>query len=80
MTYLALMLVLVMHEPVVDRSGITGDVTVDLEFAPLNAGPTESSAPSIFTALQEQLGLKLERAKVPVEVMVVDHAEKPGEN
>jgi len=42
--------------------------------------PGDSSAPSIFTAVQEQLGLKLESGKGPVEVIVIDHAEKPSEN
>jgi uncharacterized protein (TIGR03435 family) len=47
------------------------------------AGPSQSadtSTPSIFTALQEQLGLKLEARRHPVEILVIDHAEKPSEN
>src|SRR5262249_34657200 len=65
MTYIALSLVLVMRRPVVDRTGLTGEYTFDLEFAPVDANVGESSAPSIFTAVQEQLGLKLEASKVP---------------
>jgi len=73
--------------PVVDKTGITGKFDFHLEYAPnedlrrrLPDDPGEPTAPSIFTALQEQLGLKLEPAKGPGEFLVIDHIERPSEN
>ena len=73
--------------PVVDRTGLTGPFEWDLEFKPElvqpigNEPPPPPDAfadrPSIFTALQEQLGLRLESTRGPVDVLVVDHAESP---
>jgi uncharacterized protein (TIGR03435 family) len=71
---------------VLDQTGLKGLYGVNLEWMPntnMNADSNADGAagPSIFTALQEQLGLKLEARKGPVEVMVIDHAEKnPVEN
>jgi uncharacterized protein (TIGR03435 family) len=79
-------------KPVIDRTGLTGKFDIRLEYAmseerrqrlaqvtgrPLSDMPT---SPSIFTALQEQLGLKLESAKAPVEHLVVDRVERPSPN
>ncbi len=65
--------------PVVDATGITGNYDITLEYAPEAAA--DSSLPSIFTALQEQLGLKLVPQKVPYEMLVIDHLERvPTEN
>jgi uncharacterized protein (TIGR03435 family) len=80
MEYIALNLGVVTRRAVVDRTGLSGEFSFDLEFAPSDPGLGESSAASIFTAVQEQLGLKLESAKVPAEIIVIDHAEKPSEN
>jgi uncharacterized protein (TIGR03435 family) len=66
---------------IIDKTGFTGTFDVRLEFAPDEAISSGlSSGPSIFTALQEQLGLRLEGAKGPVEVLVIDHVERPSEN
>jgi uncharacterized protein (TIGR03435 family) len=75
---LAATLSLVMGRKVLDRTGLTGLYDFTLEYAPDNA--VDSELPSLVTALQEQLGLKLESSKGPVEVLVIDHAEKPTED
>jgi uncharacterized protein (TIGR03435 family) len=70
--------------PVIDKTGLTGKYDFELTYAldqNASAGATsDSTGPSIFTAIQEQLGLKLEPGKGPVEVIVIDHAEKPSGN
>jgi uncharacterized protein (TIGR03435 family) len=67
--------------PVIDQTGYTGSFEVHLEFAPLNGdGSSDSTRPSLFTALQEQLGLKLESQKGPAEILVIDHAERLSAN
>ncbi|MGD0221946.1 MAG: TIGR03435 family protein [Terriglobia bacterium] len=47
---------------------------------PDNAPPPDASGPSVFTAVQEQLGLKLESTKGPVDILIIDHVEQPSEN
>lgn len=70
------------RRPVVDRTGLTGEFDVDLNYVPEAQGPAiapTDGGPSIFTALREQLGLKLESQRGPVDVLVVDRAERPEE-
>src|SRR5580658_1337243 len=68
---------------VIDRTGITGRYAINLSFAAVDPGAPDAaqdSAPSIFQALQDQAGLKLESSKGPVEVLVIENAEKPTPN
>jgi uncharacterized protein (TIGR03435 family) len=60
---------------VVDRTSLPDAYDIDLTYSRSQA--PDSSDPSLFTALQEQLGLKLESTRVPVEVLVIDHIERP---
>jgi uncharacterized protein (TIGR03435 family) len=84
----------ILSSPVVDMTGIKGVFDLPLEWtpdevqSPVKAGgeaggaaePGAPTGPSIFTALQEQLGLKLETQKAPVETIVIDRIEKPTAN
>lgn len=69
---------------VVDKTGLSGAFNFELDWAPeglqSKTDATADDRPSIFTALQERLGLKLEAAKVPILAVVVDRAEKPEGN
>jgi uncharacterized protein (TIGR03435 family) len=66
---------------VVDKTGLTGYYDFKLEWMPDEIGqPGTGDRPSIFTALQEQLGLKLDSQKGPVDILVIDHAEKASAN
>jgi uncharacterized protein (TIGR03435 family) len=66
---------------VIDKTGLAGDYDFSLKWSPEDGSEAESdTAPSIFTALPEQLGLKLQPAKDPVETLVVDHVEMPSGN
>ena len=93
---LVLSLANVLGRPVIDKTGLTGKFDFKLEwtpdpnqafgnFGPLPAGvapppPSDSNGPSIFTAVQEQLGLRLESEKGPAEMIVIDSVERPSEN
>jgi len=75
-----------LDRPVVDKTGLAGNFDLQLEWSPEASRPsaeavgTVPSGPSIFTAIQEQLRLRLEATKGPVEVIVIDSVEKPSEN
>ncbi len=64
--------------PVMDRTGLAGNFKIRLDWTPDNFTPPDATASlSIFTAVQDQLGLKLEPTKAPVERLIIEHAEKP---
>jgi uncharacterized protein (TIGR03435 family) len=64
---------------IVNKTGLEGGYDFTLDYAPDGADASDPR-PSIFTALEEQLGLKLEPARGPVDVIVVDHIERPSAN
>jgi bla regulator protein BlaR1 len=80
---------LALDRPVIDKTGLTGRYNFHFQFAidqttpgVAEFGPTAGApaAPSIFTAVQEQFGLKLEATRGPREFLVIDHVERPSEN
>lgn len=76
--------------PIFDGTGLGGSYDFKMTWTPGeteqalpagdNAAPVDSAVTSIFSALQDQLGLKLESKTVPIEVFVIDHVERPSEN
>ena len=66
--------------PVVDKTGLTGTYNYTLQFGREWSANDPDGWPSILTAIQEQLGLKLEAVHEPVPNLVVDHIAKPSEN
>ena len=81
MTSLASTLTGQVHRTVIDKTGLPGNYDVAMKWSSDNAvNAGVELGPSIFTALQEQLGLKLKPAKGPVETLVVDYAAMPSEN
>jgi uncharacterized protein (TIGR03435 family) len=83
----------VLDRPVVDKTGLQGRFDFTLSWTPDDsqfrsfgprpaapATPDANAPPGLFTAIQEQLGLRLERGNAPVEVIVIDRVEKPSEN
>ena len=76
------------HRPVEDRTGLAGTFEFDVEWTPQlpvpadapQGPPIDPTGPSLFTAVKEQLGLKLDPRKDQIDVLVIDHAEHPTEN
>jgi bla regulator protein blaR1 len=87
MTQLAYKLSRLLERKVMDNTGLEGNYDFKLEWTP-DLGPSApngqtvdiSVGPSIFSALQQQLGLRLEATKGPEDILVIDHADKPSEN
>lgn len=71
-------------KPIMDKTGLSGSYAISVRFEqrPLNIGvaPSPDDPPSVFTALPEQLGLKLEPATTAGQILVIDHIERPSEN
>jgi uncharacterized protein (TIGR03435 family) len=91
MDYFAFRLSQVLDRPVINQTKLPGSFDFDLAYtrepppgipenALLNGQPLDTSGPTIFDALRRQLGLKLEATKGPVQILVIDHAERPSEN
>jgi uncharacterized protein (TIGR03435 family) len=78
----------ILDRPVVDKTALTGRYDFNLEWAPdesqfggdVGAAPSDAPVPPFFTAIQQQLGLRLEATRGPIETIVVDHAERPSAN
>ena len=80
--FFAFMLSRLLDRNVEDRTGLTKNYDVSLDFVRDIPGveTPQTDGPSVFTALREQLGLKLEAGRGPVEFLVVEKAERPGAN
>jgi uncharacterized protein (TIGR03435 family) len=79
-----------LDRPVIDKTGLSGRYDFDLEFTPdetqfdraftNRANADDAAKPGLFAAMQEQLGLRLEATRGPIEALVIDHVERPSEN
>jgi uncharacterized protein (TIGR03435 family) len=68
---------------VLDRTGLKGDYDITVVFTPDGREPADPTAPSsapLITAIQEQLGLKLEPQRIPIEMFVIDRVARPEDN
>jgi uncharacterized protein (TIGR03435 family) len=79
--FVLVMQLFALDKPVVDQTGLMGRYDFLLKWSPDEAQSSDLNAPpGLFTAIQEQLGLKLEGVKAPVDVIVIDHVERPSAN
>jgi len=77
-----------LDRPVLDRTGISGRYDFELKFTPDETlfggaglrGTAESTQPDLFAAIQQQLGLRLEATRGPIDTIVIDHVERPSAN
>jgi uncharacterized protein (TIGR03435 family) len=67
-----------LQQPVIDHTGIEGLYNFGVQYAPENM--PDSPYPSLFTAMQEQCGLKLEKATAPAQTFAIERVERPSEN
>jgi uncharacterized protein (TIGR03435 family) len=65
-----------LKQPVLNRTGLDGAYDVELNWSPDDTAAGAASGPDVFSAVQQQLGLRLETSKEPLEVLVIDHADK----
>lgn len=80
-SYLPIMLNTEVGRAIVDRTGLTGHYDFTLKYVPAaKTASDETGGPSIFTAIQEQLGLKLQPSKAPMDVLVIDSVQYPTTN
>ena len=91
MDYFTFVLAQIFDKPILNQTGLKGCFNFQIKFTQelppnlqegqlFNGVPIDASGPTIYQALQNQLGLKLESKKAPVATLVIDHAEKPSEN
>lgn len=91
MTYFAWILSQMLDQPVIDQTGLRQYYDFKLEWTPepppdlgarggADASLPPTNGPDLYTAIREELGLRLESHKGPVEVMIIDHIERPSEN
>ncbi|SFS04469.1 soil-associated protein, TIGR03435 family [Granulicella pectinivorans] len=80
MPFIPVIFAMVLERPVEDKTDTPGNYDFEMHWTPTEGTQQTDAGPSIFTAAEEQLGLKLHPSKGPVWIIVVDHAEMPSEN